>query len=750
MRAFPAPRTPGATSPAETSPAGNRFVVRDRLVDELVARRSETTILISGAAGSGKSTVGRQWLQRDDRARAQLRISPAVLSPVRLAEALIAALASLGPATLDTRPVTTATEPFLSAILLPTLADLAATRAQPYILMVDDVHRLTDPACHLLLQAVADGVPDGSALALLSQERLPVWLTRTLTEGRLYALGAEAIAFDVEEASALFRGMDCSVPEADVARAVEHSGGWAVALYLGALDLRGRPQRLREEMLSLPRGPDHNTGAYVRSQILDQLDDDTREFLVRTSILEELEPGLCDAVLGRNDSAVVLAWLHERLQLDVDVEPARHSLRLHQLLTETLVEELERQEAFVVSTLHRRASDWFSRHDDVDSAIRHAQASGYLPSVGALVWPEVYTCLGSGRPDRLRAWLGAMSDEDIARERWLTLAAAWSCLQSGDDVRMERWLRVATDHAGRDWRTRPPDEYAGSLAVIEALVDRHGLDDVLGLCSIAVAGLPASSPLQGLACFLRGVALTFQGDLDAGVTSVAESVQLSRALGLPLVVADGSAWLGLLSLQQGDTSKGLALIDQAADVVSEFDLALLATSVHTLTAIALAQAIRHDTVVATQSLAKARVMLALIAGIAPWFGVSGRLVQARAAVMLGQGAVARTLIVEAKTLTTPDLEGPLLDDLLAQVESQLTMLSVEGVSASTLTSAELRVLQFLPSHLSFPQISERMFLSSNTVKTHALAIYRKLGVSTRGDAVSRARALGLLDQPPLH
>jgi LuxR family transcriptional regulator, maltose regulon positive regulatory protein len=732
--------------PRPPSP-GNRFVVRDRLVQQLVAPRYETTILISGAGGAGKSTLGRQWLERDDRVRAEIRVSPALQSPARLAQALVTALESLDPSLVEAHAVPTAAEPFFSAVLLPSLTDLAATRPNAYVLLVDDVHLLTDPACHLLLQAVSDGVPEGSALALLSRERSPAWLTRTLAEGRLFGLGAESLAFDVQEASALFRGMECAVPEPEVARAVEHSGGWAVALYLGALGLRGRPERLREEMLSLPRGPDHNTGSYVRSQILDHLDEDTREFLVRTSILDELEPGLCDAVLGRSDSAKVLAWLHQRLQLDQEVDPVRHRLRLHQLVTEALKEELDRHEHFVVSTLHRRASDWYARHGDLDSAIRHAQASGYLPSVGALVWPEVPVCVGSGRPDRLQGWLAAMSDDDIARERWLSLAAAWSCLQSGEDARMERWIRVAADHAGRDWRTTsPPDEYAGSLAAIEAVVGRHGLDDVLSLCSIAAEGMPAASPFQAPVSFLRGVALTLRGDTQSGVASLEEAVRLSRALGVPLLAADGSAWLGVVSLLRGDTNQGLALIDEAAAVIAEHDLELLATSAHSLTALALAQAIRHDTAHASKTLAKARMMTPMIAGIAPWFAVSGRLVQARAAVMLGQGSVARTLIAEARSLMTPDLEGPLITDLLSQTEAQLRMLSVEGVSAATLTAAELRVLQFLPSHLSFPQISERMFLSSNTVKTHALAIYRKLGVSTRGDAVARARSLGLLDQ----
>ena len=110
--------------------------------------------------------------------------------------------------------------------------------------------------------------------------------------------------------------------------------------------------------------------------------------------------------------------------------------------------------------------------------------------------------------------------------------------------------------------------------MIEAVVGRHGLDDVLALCAVAAAGLPASSPFQAAVCFMRGIALTLQGSLESGVACVYEGVRLGHALDVPVVVADGSAWLGLLSLLQGDHSKGLALIDQAADAMTEFDLEL--------------------------------------------------------------------------------------------------------------------------------------------------------------------------------
>ena len=139
----------------------------------------------------------------------------------------------------------------------------------------------------------------------------------------------------------------------------------------------------------------------------------------------------------------------------------------------------------------------------------------------------------------------------------------------------------------------------------------------------------------------------------------------------------------------------------------------------------------------------------MVTEIAPWFAVTGRLIQARTAMLLGDGATARILSNEAARKMTPDLEGTLVESMLVDTRAALQSMAIESGSAAALTSAELRVLQFLPSHLSFPQIGERLFLSQNTVKTHALSIYRKFGVSSRSEAVLKAQSLGLVE-PPAH
>lgn len=725
------------------------FVDRERLLGRLLDHRCTPVVLIDGPAGSGKSTLARQWRQRDDRIHVEISAPQAMDSPAILAEQLITALETIGPPARKTRSIVTASEPTFSATLVPALRSLAASRRRPYVLVVDDAHLLQDGDCHRLLTSVAYGVPGGSTLAVLSRERSPAWLAAIRADGRLYRIDSAELVFDASEAGALFAAMGLHPTEDNIEQALEASGGWPAALYLGALAVNRRDLASQDAMIPLPIGTHRDIRSYVRARILDPLDQETRDFLVHTAMIDDLTPALCDAVLERCDSLAKLTWLEEHVQLVVAVDPERHRFRVHPLLTDALLAELQCREPALITVLHYRAAEWFRRHGHLDTAIRHAHESGDLSLVGALVWSGVPACMGSGWPDRLRHWLAALSDPDIASDRWLTLSAAWSCLQGGESARMERWLLTAEEHAGGDWRALAcTDEYAASLAATSALVGRGGMGEVHLLTDAALQGLPVTSPFRTLAAFLRGVALALEGDVEEGTQSFQAARQLSRSLEVPIVEADALSWLGILHLLRSETREGLRLLDEVALVLAQHDLEALATSAHSFSAMALGQALTHDPQART-TLAKARRMTAASKGIAPWFAVSGRLVQAGAAVALGDRPLARQLLSEAQAHMTPDLRSEVLAALLDDVEEKLRLLTVEGISAGSLTEAEIRILRFLPSHLNYPQIGKRLFVSPNTVKTHALSVYRKFNVSTRAEAVDRGRALGLLDESPL-
>ena len=129
----------------------------------------------------------------------------------------------------------------------------------------------------------------------------------------------------------------------------------------------------------------------------------------------------------------------------------------------------------------------------------------------------------------------------------------------------------------------------------------------------------------------------------------------------------------------------------------------------------------------------------------PWLAVQVRLELARAYRSLADPAGARTMLREVDEIfrRRPDLG--VLGAQLAEVREQLEHVPVGAAGVSTLTAAELRLFPYLSTYLTFPEIGERLFLSRHTIKTQAISIYRKLGVSSRREAIERARELGLID-----
>jgi LuxR family transcriptional regulator, maltose regulon positive regulatory protein len=726
---------------------GEEWVERARLLLDLELT-SAPVIMITGAAGAGKSTLAGQWLRDSNRVARTLRLAPHLDDPAALATALLAVLDPAASALVGAHASVTATEPAFSAVLLPTVEQLVASSPHPFAIVIDDLQFIRDPACHRLLACACDAVPPGSQLMLLSRDTTPSWLARARAQGRLAEFEPTALAFDDDEAARLFDGRGLAIPPDQRQRILEHTEGWAVGLYLSALAIRDGHVAGSGVTESVPSGSDRFIADYLSSQVLDDTDPDAQDFLLRTSILDELTGPLCDAILDRDDSSAMLLALHAANQLVIALDDVGERYRYHHLLGEALRTQLIRRDRGSVADLHRRAARWFDTVGDQDAAIRHAKAAGDLALTGDLVLASIGQCIGTGHPDLLRQRLSGLTDRQIAAEPSLSLATAWLGLMTGDIDSLGTWLALAEGLVGPDWRDRADtDPLAANLAIIHALVAPGSLSEMAELAGSALLGLPRDSAFRASCAFLHGVALTLARDLDGGKAALNHAVQLSRATMIPVSEVDSLSWLGVMTIVDGDRATGSRLIMRAAALGREHHLDRLSTGAHSLTAEAFALALQHDRPAAERTLAAARRLSATLGPVAPWFSVCGRILQARTAMLLGDGATARLLLAEVRTLMTPDLRDSLAADMLDETETSLRTLAVGGVSADALTTAELRVLQFLPSHLTFRQIGEHLFLSQNTVKTHALSIYRKLGVSSRDESVVRARSLGLVDSP---
>jgi len=261
----------------------------------------------------------------------------------------------------------------------------------------------------------------------------------------------------------------------------------------------------------------------------------------------------------------------------------------------------------------------------------------------------------------------------------------------------------------------------------------------------AVAEIPPTSFFHGAARALLGVAMMMCGD-PGGEAHFEDGADAGEAIKAnPLAVQS----LGLLAASRasrGDWASTEAVLARAAGIIAEANLDGYWTSGLVFALGARAALHRGDRQAARAELTRAQRLRPVLTHAIPWNAVLVRLELIRALLALADPAGARALLREIDDITR---RRPDLGTLIEQVEEarrQVRALPAGTTGASTITAAELRLIPYLHTFLTFPEIAKRLFLSPNTVKTQAISLYRKLGVSSRGEAMERAEELGLIER----
>jgi LuxR family maltose regulon positive regulatory protein len=287
----------------------------------------------------------------------------------------------------------------------------------------------------------------------------------------------------------------------------------------------------------------------------------------------------------------------------------------------------------------------------------------------------------------------------------------------------------------------------GGLALFRALLAEDGVDRMLADADEAVANT-GDDAWRCLACFVAGVARRLRGDRSGAATWLSEGVQLSRLLSVPSVEIQCLAQQAILALDREDWSAADDLSGRAIDLLTRFRVQHLVPLMPALAVSAVCSARRGETRESEHAAQLARRLLARAsAGFPAWIQLDVRILLGHGHLLLSDTAAARSMLAEAQTALA-DVTGKV--EFASRLHSkwrlaeEIPLATTAGPSA--ISPAELRVIQLLPTHLSFREIGHALYLSRNTVKTQAIAAYRKLGVNSRTEAVARARTFGLLDR----
>jgi LuxR family maltose regulon positive regulatory protein len=554
---------------------------------------------------------------------------------------------------------------------------------------------------------------------------------------------ADELRFSVDETrSFLDEVLGLELGDEDVARLHERTEGWPAAIYLAALSLRSRPDR--HKFVVRFAGDDRHIVDYLGEEVLAGLEPAVRDLLLRTSILERVNGPLCDAVGEASGSARQLDALARSNLFVIPLDDRRDWYRYHQLFRSCLNSELRLQAPELIPELHRRASEWFASAGYVTDAIDHAIAGHDFATASELLaahWNEI---ISSGGLRAVEMWLMSLPERLVLEDARLCLARAWTSFAKGALEEVLPCLENAEVAPAPDRLLDGTTSVASGAATLRASYWLR-IGEFRKTVTYAREALALErGPWRAISANCFGMASYWLDQNAQARQYLEETIDVGREL-LPLVALAALGMLALMDCESEDWTAVAKRLHRGRQMIERggFGEYWMTAGVELAGGLAAA---RDDLDRAEGQLARSLVLCRR--GRAPVEIASALLHLARVHREQGLDVVAHDEVEEAAMLvkSCPD-PGPRIQRLIARARARSHI--EPGTSARPsdryeLSERELGVLRLLASDLTQREIGRELYLSLNTVKSHARSIFRKLGVSGREQAVARARELELI------
>ena len=530
------------------------LVPRDALFARLDAGDPDGVTLVSAPAGSGKTVVLRSWLaqtgvgeraawvtvERDEQDPQRFWVS--VVDALRRIPAADASVGELAPA-----PV------FDGKVLIDRLVAEVGALAEQIVLVVDDLHELRSPEAQTQLEDLITHRPPGLRVVLATRHDPVLRLHRDRLEGRLVEVRGADLRFTQAEARELLEASGVRLADDALVLLCERTEGWAAGLRLASIALVGHPEP--ERFVAAFSGSDRTVADYLLAEVLDRQSDETRRLLLRTSILERVNGGIADALVGSSGSDRLLLRLERAGAFLVPLDPQRSWFRYHQLFRDLLQLELRRTDPDIIPDLHRDAAHWHAEHGNVLEAVRHAQAAEEWSLAARLLSDHGFSLSLDGHGEVMRRLLLAFPSDALVDPELAAFLAYLELTQRSLESALG-YVALAERHAASVPVDRRP-RLGLTLAVARlALARRRGdLESVLRevtplLEPIEVATMPEltlSRDARAIALMNLGIVQMWAFDLDGAGRHLEQGLDLARSIDRPYVQVGCLAHLALLA-----------------------------------------------------------------------------------------------------------------------------------------------------------------------------------------------------------
>ena len=426
-------------------PAGNNVVHRSGLFEKLNSGLSRKLILVSAPAGYGKTTLISDWISQNKIPSAWLSLDNGDNDPAVILSYIISGIQSIhhdfGQSAL--RLVNSPTSPSVESITSLLIND-ALNISQNILLVLDDFHLIIGSEVLKLVTYLLEHIPGNIHIVILTRSDPALAVSKLRSQHQLVELRSSDLSFSANDISILFnKRLKLGLSVDDAYSLGTKTEGWIAGLQLTALSMQGR-----EDISGFIRdlkGDNRYIMDYLMEEVLKTQTDEIKEFLLQTSILKQMSAPLCNDVLNRNDSQLILETLEKNNMFVIPLDEERNWYRYHHLFAELLKHRLHLRDKSAIIELHNKAIEWFYNNSMPLLAIEHAIETGNCEKSIQLIGEIVETLWKNGKHSVIMQYGDLLPDELIKKNTDFCLYYAWILIIAGQVKKAEPFLESAGD-----------------------------------------------------------------------------------------------------------------------------------------------------------------------------------------------------------------------------------------------------------------------------------------------------------------
>ncbi|HEV2743847.1 MAG TPA: hypothetical protein VGV91_11870, partial [Rubrobacter sp.] len=595
---------------------------------------------------------------------------------------------------------------------IPVLVNEIAELDGRIVLVLDDYQVLTEQRCHDMVDYFLEHIPENAHLCVATRSDPPLPLGRLRARGEMNEVRAAQLAFSTEEAATLLNEkMGLEVGPDDLRVLMQRTEGWPAGLYLAALSLQDKEDK--HAFIEAFGGKDRYVVDLLAEEVMANLSEEEREFLLRTSVLRRLTGPLCDVVVGRKNSSKLLRELSRRNLFVAPLDERDEWYRCHQLFSEFLLYELKNARPELVPVLHQRASAWLEDEGYIDSAVRQAMEAEDYERVSLLIARYWYGYVQAGRMMTVQGWLDALPLVPTGHEGAILLVRAWFCTLSGRGEEAKRLLMLAEELPDEGPLPDGTPSIEAGLAIIRGIFGFGGVKGALDAARRAIAFEPEiTSPRACLIRFGLGASLYLSGETSQARKQFEEALEIMKP-SQPLLRMVCLSFLSIIAVDEGDLEEADSLAREARASTERYGLLGVPQASWVAIASGNVLAKRGDLIAARTELEAGLSARMGAPSMNPWPTLIGLLALARVHLARGDRSAARGQLDEARAIL--ELFGDdagIFPALLERQERRLRKTKQrDGSLDGELTEREMDVLRLLDGELTTRQMGDSLYVA---------------------------------------